>query len=74
MLHVNVQCDDFIDLLKAWCHQNERTFSPECVIDNMMKEKRSVYGALLYSLRLQFDYWEARDAKDNLYTVIKRNL
>jgi hypothetical protein len=48
----------FKDLLKAWAKQHDLVFIPEFAFETPAKEKRYVDGALLYSLRVPFGYWE----------------
>jgi predicted helicase len=62
----------FKDLLKAWGRQHDLTFIPEYALDTLTKEKRYVDGALLYSLRVPFGYWEAKDTKDDLDAEIEK--
>jgi predicted helicase len=64
--------DAFKDLLKAWGRQHDLTFIPEYALDTLTKEKRYVDGALLYSLRVPFGYWEAKDTKDDLDAEIEK--
>jgi len=56
----------FKDLLKAWAKQHELVFIAEYPFQTVAKEERAVDGALLYSLRVPFGYWEAKDEKDDL--------
>lgn len=56
----------FKDLLKGWARSHELTFVPEYEIETPRKERRYVDGALLYSLRVPFGYWEAKDERDDL--------
>jgi predicted helicase len=56
----------FKDLLKAWAKQHELVFIAEYPFQTVAKEERAVDGALLYSLRVPFGYWEAKDDKDDL--------
>ena len=63
----------FKDLLKAWGRQHDLTFIPEYALDTLTKDKRYVDGALLYSLRAPFGYWEAKDTKDDLDAEIEKN-
>ena len=62
----------FKDLLKAWGRSHDLTFIPEYEISTLTKETRYVDGALLYSLRVPFGYWEAKDTTDNLDTEIEK--
>ncbi len=62
----------FKDLLKAWGRQHDLTFIPEYALDTLTKDKRYVDGALLYSLRVPFGYWEAKDTKDDLDAEIEK--
>jgi hypothetical protein len=61
----------FKDLLKAWAKQHDLVFIPEFAFETPAKEKRYVDGALLYSLRVPFGYWEAKDEKDDLDVEIE---
>lgn len=56
----------FKDLLKNWAKSHDLVFIPEYEIITPAKERRLVDGALLYSLRVPFGYWEAKDEKDDL--------
>ena len=56
----------FKDLLKGRARSHDLTFVPEYEIETPRKERRYVDGALLYSLRVPFGYWEAKDEKDDL--------
>jgi len=62
----------FKDLLKSWGRQHDLTFIPEYELNTLTKEKRYVDGALLYSLRVPFGYWEAKDTKDDLDAEIEK--
>jgi predicted helicase len=61
----------FKDLLKDWARAHDLIFVPEYEIEAPTKERRYVDGALLYSLRVPFGYWEAKDEKDDLDTEIE---
>lgn len=56
----------FKDLLKAWAKQYDLVFIPEFEFETPARERRYVDGALLYSLRVPFGYWEAKDEDDDL--------
>jgi predicted helicase len=56
----------FKDLLKNWAKSHDLVFIPEYSFETPAKEKRYVDGALLYSLRVPFGYWEAKDEEDDL--------
>ena len=71
-LRESVLREAFKDLLKAWGRQHDLTFIPEYALDTLTKEKRYVDGALLYSLRVPFGYWEAKDTKDDLDAEIEK--
>jgi len=71
-LRESVLREAFKDLLKAWGRQHDLTFTPEYALDTLTKEKRYVDGALLYSLRVPFGYWEAKDTKDDLDAEIEK--
>ena len=62
----------FKDLLKAWGRQHDLTFIPEYALDTLTKDRRYVDGAQLYSLRVPFGYWEAKDTKDDLDAEIEK--
>ena len=51
----------FKDLLKGWARSLGLVFVPEYEYGTATKERRYVDGALLYSLRVPFGYWEAKD-------------
>ena len=61
----------FKDLLKAGARQNDLVFVPQHKLETPSKERRYVDGALLYSLRVPFGYWEAKDEKDDLDAEIE---
>ena len=71
-LRESVLREAFKDLLKAWGRSHDLTFIPEYALDTLTKEKRYVDGALLYSLRVPFGYWEAKDTKDDLDAEIEK--
>ncbi len=71
-LRESVLREAFKDLLKAWGRQHDLTFISEYALDTLTKEKRYVDGALLYSLRVPFGYWEAKDTKDDLDAEIEK--
>jgi hypothetical protein len=71
-LRESVLREAFKDLLKAWGRQHDLTFIPEYALDTLTKEKRYVDGALLYSLRVPFGHWEAKDTKDDLDAEIEK--
>ena len=62
----------FKDLLKGWGRSHELIFIPEYEIVTKTKERRYVDGALLYSLRVPFGYWEAKDTSDDLDVEIEK--
>ncbi len=62
----SVTREAFKDLLKGWGRAHDLTFVPEYEIESPRKERRYVDGALLYSLRVPFGYWEAKDEHDDL--------
>ncbi len=61
----------FKDLLKGWARSLDLVFIPEYEIKTPAKERRYVDGALLYSLRIPFGFWEAKDENDDLDTEIQ---
>jgi predicted helicase len=61
-----VVSEAFKDLLKAGARQHDLIFVPQHELETPAKERRYVDGALLYSLRVPFGYWEAKDEKDDL--------
>ncbi len=61
----------FKDLLKGWARSHDLIFIPEYEIQTPAKERRYVDGALLYTLRVPFGYWEAKDEKDDLDAEIE---
>jgi hypothetical protein len=64
----------FKDLLKDWERDHDLVFIPEYEITTLTKERRYVDGALLYTLRVPFGYWEAKDTSDNLDEEIEKKL
>jgi len=56
----------FKDLLKAWGRSRDLQFIAEHEYITPAKDRRYIDGALLYSLRVPFGYWEAKDEKDDL--------
>ncbi|MCC0005321.1 MAG: N-6 DNA methylase [Methylobacteriaceae bacterium] len=62
----------FKDLLKGWAKSYDLVFIPEYDFETPAKERRQVDGALLYSLRVPFGYWEAKDEDDNLDREIEK--
>jgi predicted helicase len=56
----------FKDLLKAWGRSRGLDFVAEYKVETKTKERRYVDGALLYTLRVPFGYWEAKDSDDDL--------
>src|SRR5260370_21183103 len=64
----------FKDLLKDWGRDHDLVFIPEYEITTLNKERRYVDGSLLYTLRVPFGYWEAKDTSDNLDEEIEKNL
>ncbi len=62
----------FKDLLKAWGRSQDLDFVAEYKIETKTKERRYVDGALLYTLRVPFGYWEAKDSDDDLDTEIDK--
>ena len=61
-----VVSEAFKDLLKAGARQHDLIFVAQHKLETTAKERRYVDGALLYSLRVPFGYWEAKDEKDDL--------
>ncbi len=61
-----VVSEAFKDLLKAGARQPDLIFVAQHKLETTAKERRYVDGALLYSLRVPFGYWEAKDEKDDL--------
>jgi len=61
-----VVSEAFKDLLKAGARQHDLIFVAQHKLETTTKERRYVDGALLYSLRVPFGYWEAKDEKDDL--------
>jgi predicted helicase len=61
----------FKDLLKGWARSHDLVFVPEYEYETATRERRYVDGALLYSLRVPFGYWEAKDQKDDLDAEIE---
>jgi hypothetical protein len=61
----------FKDLLKSWARSHDLVFVPEYEYETATRERRYVDGALLYSLRVPFGYWEAKDQKDDLDAEIE---
>src|SRR5260370_19308682 len=64
----------FKDLLKDLGRDHGLVFIPEYEITTLTKERRYVDGALLYTLRVPFGYWEAKDTSDNLDEEIEKKL
>ena len=64
----------FKDLLKDWARTHDLVFIPEYEITTPAKDRRYVDGALLYTLRVPFGYWEAKDSNDNLDQEIEKKL
>jgi predicted helicase len=64
----------FKDLLKNWALSHDLVFIPEYEIVTPAKDRRYVDGALLYTLRVPFGYWEAKDTHDNLDQEIEKKL
>jgi predicted helicase len=64
----------FKDLLKRWGRSQDLVFIPEYEIATLTKERRYVDGAMLYTLRMPFGYWEAKDEKDDLDAEIELKL
>ena len=64
----------FKDLLKNWGRMQDLVFVPEYEITTVTKDRRYVDGALLYTLRVPFGYWEAKDSKDSLDDEIVKKL
>jgi hypothetical protein len=64
----------FKDLLKNWGRNHDLVFIPEYEVTTLTKERRYVDGALLYTLRVPFGYWEAKDTKDDLDDEIQKKL
>jgi predicted helicase len=64
----------FKDLLKNWGRNHDLVFIPEYEVTTLTKERRYVDGALLYTLRVPFGYWEAKDTKDDLNDEIQKKL
>jgi len=64
----------FKDLLKNWGRNHDLVFIPEYEVTTLTKERRYVDGALLYTLRVPFGYWEAKDTKDDLDEEIQKKL
>ena len=62
----------FKDLLKGWARSHDLTFVPEYELETKAKDRRYVDGALLYTLRVPFGYWEAKDSKDDLEYEIQK--
>ena len=62
----------FKDLLKAWGRTQDLTFVPEYQFETRTKDLRYADGALLYTLRVPFGYWEAKDSKDDLDEEIQK--
>jgi len=62
----SVVSEAFKDLLKGWARAHDLVFVPQYVIHNVAGERRSIDGALLYSLRVPLGYWEAKDEEDDL--------
>ncbi len=61
-----VVSEAFKDLLKAGARQHDLIFVAQHKLETPAKERRYVDGALLYSLRVPFGYWEAKDERDDL--------
>lgn len=61
----------FKDLLKSSARAHDLIFVAEYEVEAPTKERRYVDGALLYSLRVPFGYWEAKDEKDDLDAEIE---
>jgi hypothetical protein len=55
----------FKDLLKDSARSHDLIFVPEYEVESPAKERRYVDGALLYSLRVPFGYWEAKEVPAN---------
>jgi predicted helicase len=66
-----VVSEAFKDLLKGWGRQQDLIFVPQYEVAAPTKERRYVDGALMYSLRVPFGYWEAKDEKDDLDAEIE---
>src|SRR6266478_4344097 len=64
----------FKDLLKDWARSHDLVFIPEYEIRTPAFERRVVDGALLYTLRVPFGYWEAKDTSDYLDQEIEKKL
>jgi hypothetical protein len=64
----------FKDLLKDWARAHDLVFIPEYEITTPAKDRRYVDGALLYTLRVPFGYWEAKDSNDKLDLEIEKKL
>ncbi|MGH6795897.1 MAG: type ISP restriction/modification enzyme, partial [Methylocella sp.] len=58
--------EPFKDLLKAWGKNHELQFVAEYQIVTPAKNLIYADGALVYSLRVPFGYWEAKDEQDDL--------
>jgi hypothetical protein len=64
----------FKDLLKEWARTHDLVFIPEYEIITPAKDRRYIDGALLYTLRVPFGYWEAKDTRDDLDKEIEKKL
>jgi hypothetical protein len=63
----------FKDLWKAWGKEHDLQFIPDYEIVTPAKNRIYPDGALVYSLRVPFGYWEAKDEEDDLDGEIAKN-
>jgi hypothetical protein len=62
----------FKDLWKAWGKEHDLQFIPDYEIVTPAKNRIYPDGALVYSLRVPFGYWEAKDEEDDLDAEIAK--
>ena len=63
----------FKDLLKKYARKKDLVFITEHAMVTPAKRNIKLDGALLYSLRTPFGYWEAKDEDDDIDAEIDRN-
>ncbi|WP_420131791.1 N-6 DNA methylase, partial [Rhodopseudomonas sp.] len=70
----SVVSEAFKDLLKGYAKSHDLIFLPQYELPRQDGAGRIVDGALVYSLRVPFGYWEAKDEEDDLDAEIARKL